>query len=186
VTVTVGATAVATIASSATVAGGNTVTFTNVTTSFVGNVFVQGRASSGTTTLTVQAPGYADLVTTITARPSGFIINSPGSFITTAGAGNTNIQITPARLNPTTLNWEANEQVRGGLTVNVTVTATDQSGGPGVGTITTSPVVFTGGNTLQTTQFDPAAAGTSLITVVVPSGYDTPGNFRQILVNVNP
>jgi hypothetical protein len=134
----------------------------------------------------VQAPGYADLVNTITARPSGFIINSPGSFITTTGAGNTNIQITPARLNPTTLNFEGNEQVRGGLTVNVTVTATDQSGGPGVGTITTSPLVFTGGTTSQSTLFDPAVAGTSVITVGVPTGFDTPSNFRQISVTVNP
>jgi hypothetical protein len=36
------------------------------------------------------------------------------------------------------------------------------------------------------TPFDPAVVGTSLITVGVPPGFDTPNNFRQIAVTVNP
>ena len=70
--------------------------------------------------------------------------------------------------------------------MTVPVTATDQTGGPGVGAITTSPLTFTGGITFVNTQFNPAAVGTSLIAVGVPTGFDTPGNFRQITVTVNP
>jgi hypothetical protein len=62
----------------------------------------------------------------------------------------------------------------------------DQTGGPGVGTITTSPVAFTGAQSALFTQFNPAVAGSSQITVGVPPGFDMPSNFRQITVTVNP
>lgn len=76
--------------------------------------------------------------------------------------------------------------MRGGVTVNVPVTAIDQTGGPGVGTITISPVVFAGNQQTRVTQFDPGAVGTSVITVGTPSGFDTPSNNRQITATVNP
>jgi uncharacterized repeat protein (TIGR01451 family) len=185
VTVTVASTAVATITTDGTLAGGTTVTFTNVTSTFAGSLFVQGRVSSGTTSLTVQAPGYADGVVPVTAQPSGFIINT-GDFATTAGAGNTTIQILSAALNPATLNAQFFQAVRGGLSVNVPVTAADLTGGPGVGTITTSPLTFTNSTVSLFTQFDPAVVGTSQITVGVPAGFDTPSTSRQITVTVNP
>jgi hypothetical protein len=184
VTVRVTSTAIATITTDGTVAGGDTVIFNNVTTTSVGTIFVQGRAI-GSTTVTAQAPGYADGVGTVTAQPSAFVIIS-GSFTTTAGAANTSIQINSARLDPTTLNFAGNQQVRGGVTVNVPVTAADQPGGTGVGTITTSPVIFTGSQFVRFTQFDPQTAGTSLISVGTPPGFDTPSNNRQITATVNP
>ena len=67
-----------------------------------------------------------------------------------------------------------------GLTVNVDVTSSDTN----VGTITTSPAVFNGGDSFFTTQFDPAAVGTTTISVVPPSGFNTPSNFRQITATV--
>ena len=77
-----------------------------------------------------------------------------------------------------------NLAVRGGLgPINVTVTATDQpTGGSSVGTIVGSPVVFNGGDSFKTIAFDPAAAGTSLIQVVTPTGFNfsTPSNSRSV------
>ncbi len=179
-------TAIATIVSSAnaTLDGSNTVTFTNVTSTNVGTFVVQARTASGGTTITAQAAGYADGVLSVTTQPSGFIINSPGNFTTTAGAVNTSIQIVAARLNANTLNFEVAQPVRGGLTVSVPVTAVAQSGS-GVGTITTSPLVFSGNQSALSTQFDPAAAGTSLISVGLPTGFNPPSNFRQITATVN-
>ena len=177
-------TAIATITTDGAVAGGDTVTFTSVATANVGTLILQGRAI-GSTTVTAQAAGYADDIATVTVQPSGFILNS-GSFTMTAGAATVSIQVNSARLDPTTLNFAENQQVRGGLTVDVPVTVTDQTGGPGVGTITTSPVTFTGPQNLRTTQFDPAVAGTSLISVGVPPGFDTPSNNCQITATVNP
>ena len=73
------------------------------------------------------------------------------------------------------------QALRAGLTVDVPVT----SGTPAVGTITASPVTFSGGDSLKDTAFDPASAGTTLLTVGVPAGFDTPSNSRQITATVN-
>jgi uncharacterized repeat protein (TIGR01451 family) len=185
VTVTVGSTAVASITTNGSVAGGSSITFNNVTTANVGGFFVQGRASVGTTTVTAQAAGYADEVATVTARPSGFIISSPGNFTTTAAAPNTTIFVAAVRLEPTTLNWITGQQVRGGVTVSVPVTVADQTGGPGVGAITTTPLTFTGTESSESTAFNPAVPGTAVISVGVPPGFDTPSNARQITATVN-
>ena len=56
---------IATITKDGTVEGGTTLTFTNVTTTSIGTVYIQGR-SLGTTTVTVQAPGYDDAVANVT------------------------------------------------------------------------------------------------------------------------
>jgi hypothetical protein len=130
----------------------------------------------------VQAPGYNDGLSDVTTQPSGFIINSPGNFTTTAGGGNSTIQVGAARLDPTTRNFAQLQEIRGGLSVPVTVT----SGTPSVGTITTSPVTLGSGSQTANTQFDPAAVGTTQITVGVPAGFDTPSNFRQVTATVNP
>jgi hypothetical protein len=184
VTVRVTSTAIATLSTSSTVAGTDTITFNNVATTSVGTIFLQGRAL-GSTTVTVQAPGYADDTGTVTVVPSGFIINT-NSFSTTAGAGNSNIQIQSARLDPSTLNFSLTQQVRGGLAVQVPVTAEDQTGGPGVGRIVASPITINGGQFSANAQFDPAVVGTSRVTAGVPPGFDTPSNLRQITVTVNP
>ena len=195
VTLQVASAAIATVvtAANATQAGGDTLTFSNVTSAFVGSIFVQGRTSSGTTTLTAQVPGYSDAVVTITTRPSGFVINTSqnGDFTTTTAAANTAISLQSARLDPVTLNLSQAQAVRGGVTVAVPVTTINQTpGGPAVGTIAKSPVTF-GANVStvfapNTAEFDPAVAGVATITVGVPTGFDTPSNRRQITATVNP
>ena len=66
------------------------------------------------------------------------------------------------------------QEVRGGITVNVPVT----SSVPTVGTITVSPVamraVADGGVSAGTTEFDPVSGGTTTLTVVAPVGFATP------------
>jgi hypothetical protein len=181
VTLQTGAASTATIASTGTVEGTGTVTFNNVTTATVGTVFIQGRAL-GTTSLTAQAVGYQLSTSTITVDPSGFIINSPGVINTTANAANSSVQITPARLNPTTLNFSANQAVRGGLSVNVPVSTTN----PAVGVMTPTTAAFTGGQSSVNVAFDPLAVGTTQITVGLPSGFSLPGQFVSINATVNP
>ena len=65
---------IATISKSGTVVGGTSLTFTNVTSTNVGTVYVQGQ-TVGTTTVTVAAPGYNNGNGNITVMPSGFVIN---------------------------------------------------------------------------------------------------------------
>src|SRR5262249_57993167 len=49
-----------------------------------------------------------------------------------------------------------------------------------VGTITTSPVTFTGGVSAAVTQFDPATQGTALISLSTPAGFSTPAQGSSL------
>src|SRR6185503_4627257 len=167
------------VAASGTVAGNanGSLTFTvNQGATGTPAIWLQALDSTGTVTVTVSAPGFVTSTSTMTLTPSGFAINSPGNFTTTTFSTPTTIQALPYRLAPGTLTLVTNQTVRGGLTVNIPITATDQTGGPGVGVITASPLVFVGGDTFKQTTFDPAVAGTSLIALGTPTGFSTPAN----------
>jgi hypothetical protein len=182
VTVTVANPSIATVSSDPAAAGSQTVVFDGVTTTFAGNIYIQGRAL-GTTTITATAADYTTDVIDVEVRQSGFIILSPASISTTTTAANTGIQIIGAVLDPLTLNWQFNQALRGGPNVNVTVTSSN----PAAGTITVSPVVFTPNTFSVFTAFDPTApGGVSTITVGTPAGFDTPSGQREITATVNP
>jgi hypothetical protein len=179
VSVPAGATSIATVSTDATAAGGSSVTFTlDPGNGFVGTVHLQGRGV-GETTLTAQATGYTSASAPVPVQPSGFVFGT-GDFATTSDSGNTGLLVYSARLDPVTLNVAEQQAVRGGRTVSVPVT----SGTTAVGTIVGSPVVFNP-NELQTfPEFNPAAAGTTTLTVGVPTGFSTPTNGRQITATV--
>lgn len=167
------------VSKAAATAGGPSVTFSGVTTASVGTIYVQGLAV-GTTTLSVSAAGYNTATSTITVAPSGFAIYTPGSISTTTLASNTAFEVYPARLNPSTLAYSAQQALRPGVTASVTVTSSDTN----VGTITVSPLAFAGGDNSKSTAFDPLNAGSTTITVEVPAGWSTPSNKRQITATV--
>ncbi|HET8925758.1 MAG TPA: kelch repeat-containing protein [Candidatus Acidoferrum sp.] len=169
---------IATVTTNPAVAGGATATFTNVTSTFVGTLTIQG-ISQNTTQLKLQAPGYSDAFVNVTVNPSGFIINTPSNFTASVGS-NRLIQITPAMLDPSTLNFAGNQTLRAGFAVNVSVNSSDAT----VGTISTSPVAFTGNSTFVNTTFQALKAGSTFISVVPPTGFSLPGNFQQILATV--
>ena len=64
--------------------------------------------------------------------------------------------------------------------VSVPVTSSNTA----VGTISTSPVVFHAGDSYQTTNFQPVAAGTSTVAVSTPASYSTPANYTSIVATV--
>jgi hypothetical protein len=170
-----------TISDSATDVGGTSLTFAGVTGTGYNWVYVHGY-NVGSTTLLAQAAGYNDGNSNVTVDPSGFYIYQPGSINTTVSAANTNIIIAAGRLDPTTLNVSTYQSVRAGLSASVPVISSDTL----IGTITTSPLVFSAGVNSMTTQFDPEAEGTSTISVGTPAGFDTPSNRQEITATVNP
>jgi hypothetical protein len=114
--------------------------------------------------------------------PSGFILNV-NSFTTTAAAANTPLRVDAARLNPTTLNYAATQELRGGLTASVTISSSNTTTGVIVG----SPVVFNPRDTALTSgAFDPRAVGSTTISLTQPAGFTTPSNLQQITATVNP
>ena len=87
----------------------------------VGTIFIQGR-SLGSTTVTAQAPGYDDGVSNVTVDPSGFILNE-SNFTIAASAANRALRVDAARLNPSSFNYAATQELRGGLSVSVPITS---------------------------------------------------------------
>ena len=182
VTVTSSGPAIATISKSGTVVGGATLTFTNVTSSGLGYIYIQGQ-SAGTVNLTVSAPGYTTGVGTITVLPSGFTLYYDSNFSTTTFSSPTGITIYTASLNPGALTVnQVGLAVNPGLApISVPITSSSTA----VGTITTSPVVFHSGDGSDPTSLQPVTAGTSNLTLgAAPPGFSTPSQFQQITATV--
>ena len=181
VTVTISDPTIVTMSTSQSVAGTSTLTFTN--TSATNNlIYFQGQ-KTGTATVTISAPGYTTGTNKITVYPGGFIIGG-SSFSTTTFSGPYGLTIYPAILNPTTLTYYTTSTLNPGIgPISVPVT----SGTPATGTITTSPVVFNGNQSSQSTTFQPSAAGTSLISVGTATGvtgFSAPASSNSVTATV--
>jgi hypothetical protein len=185
VTVSIPNGTVATLSKSATVSGTTTQTFTNVTSSFVGNIYVQGQ-SAGTVTLTETAStGYTSGTGTITVQPSGFVYVYAQNFPTTTFSPATTETVYPALLNATSLT--ATSYYYEGYTLNpgvgpVSVAITDSA--TSVGTVSPTSVVFNTGDTTQNYNFTPSAAGTATLSLGTPAGFSTPASGTSITATV--
>jgi hypothetical protein len=135
---------------------------------------------SGAVQLRATAPGYASGTGAATLQPSGFFIEDV-DFTTTSSSPNTPVKVGVAMLTPGSLTIQNTLQgIRAGLSVNVPVTSSNTS----VGTITISPLAFSGGETRETTAFDPVGGGTTDIRVAQPSGFSAPAAQTQITATV--
>ena len=175
------------LAPNATTAGAASIVLnmTGGTTSL--SYFVQALAGSGTVQVTASAPGLVNGSATVTLVPSGFIINSPTAINTTTLDPNSNMQVCASRLDPVTLNWATNQNLRFGIApVNVSLT----SGTPAVGTIVNTPQSIAGNASCTVSgaagfQFDPSTAGSSVLAMgPTPAGFSTPSNFQSITATV--
>jgi hypothetical protein len=181
VTVTCNNGSIAAISSSGTVVGGTTLTFTNVTAAgYLPTFYVQGE-TTGTTTLTVTAPGYNNVTGTINVYPSGFTFAGNSGFSTTTFSAPTPVTVYATVLNPQTLTYYTTGQISPGVApISVPVT----SGTTSVGTVVTSPLIFNPGDSTKTTTFQPSSAGTSTISIGTPTGYSTSSNYTTLTATV--
>ena len=170
------------VAPNATTVGTTSLVLTVPAGNSTASFFVQSLAAGGTGQLTLTAPAFNPDNATITLSPSGFTIDSPGNFTTTAAAGNTNVQVVAHQLNSGTLTPGTTQGLRAGLNgVMVDVLSSN----PAVGAITVSPVVFNQSNSVGNTAFNPAAAGSAVISIGTPAGFSRPFNGQQITATVN-
>jgi hypothetical protein len=181
ITATSAAGAVALISASEAGAGTVSATVANVADTSRRDLWVHGLAQGQSTQVTLSAPGYDSAVIEVVVDPSGFVFYGPYSdheLNTNSSAANIALNVYAMRLNAD-LTPAVQQEVRGGLTVNVPVT----SSVPAVGTITTSPVVMQAvadvNVTAGTTQFDPVSGGTTTLAVVAPAGFETPNTVSQ-------
>jgi len=148
--------------------------------------YVYGVGNSGTSGYTAMVTGFGTANGVVTLGRTGFILASPfgngADFFTTTLSPPTDINVFTALLdssgNPVT-----SQDVAGGTTINVNVTSSPTS----VGTITTSPVTFTGGpgSAQATTQFQPVGVGTATITAIAPAGFATPAKDASLHATVS-
>jgi hypothetical protein len=171
VTVSVPTGAVVTLSKDNVTAGTTTLTFTNVTTSYVGTIYIQGQ-SVGTATLTESAPGYVTGTSTLTTLNSGFgFYPGNGSFTTTTFSS-------PSTLTVYTLLFDANNNFAGyGYALSpgvapVTVAVTDSN--TSVGTISSNSLVFGASDTYKQFTFTPVSAGTTNLALSTPVGFTAP------------
>jgi hypothetical protein len=160
-------------------------------------VYAQALAGSGSVTLTATSPGYDAASTAVNLVPSGFVIATTScwasSFSTTPLSGAQTLAVLPVPLDPSTLNFTgascysySSQQIAPGFGP-LTIAVTNSNGG--AGSITTTPLTFNVGDSVQYTAFQPASTGTSTIGLGTPSvpGFVTPSNYQQVAATVvNP
>jgi len=148
------------------------------------STIVQALASSGTVTITLSAPGYADAHATITLAPAGFILQGPDGTsnpISTFEGIATPLTVAPVYLNP---DGSAGgiQQIAGGFSVNVTVTTDAAS----IGTTSPGSVGFSSGTSSAGFNFVASKTNTGIVDVLItaPPGFTNPTAGAQITFTV--
>jgi HSP20 family molecular chaperone IbpA len=174
---------VATLSASATTTGTTTINYTSVSTTAAMTYYVQG-LTTGTSTITISAPGFANATVNVTVDPSGFVIYSPGNFSTTTTSADTSITIAPAILSSGVLTVLGYASLNPGIgTVNVPIGSTSTQ----IGTVSPTSISYGPNDYLKSTTFHPVATGTTDVVIVSqPSGFTTPSQptTQQIVVTV--
>ena len=148
------------------------------------NFYVYGLANSGSPTYTVIAPGFGTATGTVTLGPSGILISGPygigvSSFSTTTGAGPSGVNVSSALLDASG-NALSTQAIGGGKSVSVNIT----SSSPGIGTVIPSSVSIAAGSSTGITQFQPASAGSTNLSVNTPTGFSPPAQYTSVTATV--
>jgi hypothetical protein len=148
------------------------------------STIVQALASSGTVTITFSAPGYATAQATITLAPAGFILQGPDGTsnpISTFEGIATPLTVAPVAINPDGTAGPI-QQIRGGFSVNVTV-STDASS---IGTTSPGSVGLTSGSSSAGLNFVASSTNTGTVHVSITAlpGFTNPTTGAQINVTV--
>ncbi len=162
-------------------AGKSTLVFTNVTSTFVGTIYLQGQGL-GTTTITQTAPGYTDGQGGVTVNPSGFAFYGNPGFTTNAAGGTPSTQpVYACILNPGTLTvYDFNHAINPGVgNVNVPVVSTDPASAS-----VASPLVFGAGVGSVNASIQPVATGSATINIGTPAGFSTTSQYTAATVTV--
>jgi hypothetical protein len=163
------------LAPGATDAGQNSIQITIPAGNTVANFYLQAIGSSGTATYTASAAGYLDGNATVFPTPSGVVLSSTFDipFVSTTVGGTVAVKVNMAQLDPSTNAYSQTQQLRGGLSLNVTVSTANA----GIATVD-SPVTINGGADPAgiTTLVHGVGAGTTPVTVTQPFGYTAATN----------
>jgi hypothetical protein len=151
------------------------------------DIYFQALDSTGSATYTADIPGFGTGTGTVTFRPSSILITGPfglgNSISTTTGSQAVALTIESAMLVDATPTYQlqAVAAITGVPPVSVNVKSSDT----GVGTITVSPVTILAGQAGAASGFLPGSAGSSTLSVSVPSGFSVPAAFGSVVASVS-
>ena len=178
VTMTIADPSVAVVSRQQDQTGSGELVFDDVTTRSLGQVYLQG-ISAGTTTLTLEAPGYSSCAETVEVVPSGLRFTSGAAIPTSTFASNLSVDLETFALigfNP------QRQEVRGGFSTEAVVTSSDPSVAAVLGPATVQ-LVFPPSSRIAV-EVDPLAEGTSTLAIVQPPGFVDPGFPTQRPITV--
>jgi hypothetical protein len=138
--------------------------------------YVHALGSSGTVTYTASAAGYANGTASATLTPSGVVISNDTLvpfLIIPSGQPTGTLLVNMAQLNSADNKVNTLQMLRGGLSLNVTLTSANTS----IATVT-SPVTITGGDPDGvSTNVQRKAVGQTTINVAQPAGFTAASNL---------
>ncbi len=144
--------------------------------------YVYGLASSGSVTYSASAAGFGSANGTVTLAKAGFVVSGPlgnQDFPTYNQSAPSLIDVQSVILDASG-NVAGQQAIAGGSSVAVTVTSQTTS----VGTITASPVTLAPGTGDASTQFQPAANGSTVLSAVGPAPFVVPARGGSITATV--
>jgi hypothetical protein len=183
--------------------GSPSITLTVPAGQLIAKYYLQSLGDSGIVTYDVAAPGFRSSTAKIGLAPSGFIVayeaygppdeaavrrKGPYSNAREFYASLSDAKVRPVRvsvysayLDPETKRAAdiTVQPLRAGVTATVVLKSTD----PAVGTVE-SPVTIGSGVSQVKTQFTPIDKGRTVITVITPAGFSTPGNAASVPATV--
>lgn len=133
--------------------------------------YIQALAGHGAATYTVSAPGCSAVKGTITIVRSAITLGGPSnsSFFRTTTGHSRKITAQTALLDDSG-KVVGSLPIAGGLTVKVDI----RSSNPNVGSVSPSSLLFAGGASKQTAEFNPVAAGDVVLSASLPEHFANP------------
>ncbi len=145
---------------------------------------IQALAGSGTTSISITAPGYQSASSAIAFQPSGVVIsgtNGIGGAFNVFEGTSTPLTVTTGYLD------SSNKFVAAqALAIGQSVTAKLTSSNTGIGTVSPASVTISAGNSSAAASFSANASttGSSNVTVNTPTGFTTPAAGTSLAVTV--
>ena len=181
VTVTSNGPAIATLSNSGAVVGGATLTFANVTSTYVGSIYVQGQTVRDDRADCL-GPGIHQRYRRYHGLPIGVCVQRRRQLHNHHLSGShypNPLSVCADSRDPHDSSYGL--QVNPGIgPISIPITSSDLA----VGTITASPIVFNPGDTSDATAFQPVGVGASTISIGTPAGFSTPSQYQQITATV--
>jgi hypothetical protein len=147
--------------------------------------YIQSLGDSGRVTYTATAPGFESGTGSVTLTASGVVISGPSKFgtpITTTPRGRLlKLKVYSAQLDRSG-RFAGLQAVRGGLSVAIHISSSNGAAGAAA----LPSLSIAGGSFTASTEFQPASAGNTSLSVDVPAGFSSPAEFTSVPATVMP